>query len=263
MRKQDTSMNSDATIVTDFDLEIVRAEVTTKEFEVNKERRGAAFLILAMLMLVQISSLLTKFIISAAYNYEGKNTGDPKYDITVAFPNFTFTKYTEITGLYYSLTYGAAALIAGKISDKFQRKKLLTIVCILWNLTSLMNMVAKSFGMLAAMRMFFGLFSAFCSPTCYSLIADYFPPEKRTIANALFTSASFLGIGMSSLCNMLVGKMGWRMTYGICGIYGFFAACMIVLFLEEPERGRYDAKKETIKEEIEEEEKLSRKAESL
>lgn len=71
-------------------------------------------------------------------------------------------------------------------------------------------MAAQTFALLASMRMFFGLFSAFSSPICYSLIADFFPPEKRTFANALFTSASFLGIALSSMANDLIALIGWR-----------------------------------------------------
>ena len=47
-----------------------------------------------------------------------------------------------VTGVFYSLTYGAAALIAGKLGDIFERKKLLISVCILWNMTSFITMVA-------------------------------------------------------------------------------------------------------------------------
>lgn len=115
-----------------------------------------------------------------------------------------------ITGFYYSMTYGLSALCAGKISDKLPRKSLLVSMCILWNLTSFANVIADSFGMIAAMRMLFGLFSAFSSPICYSLIADYFPPAKRTFANALFTASSFMGIALSSLANDLIGIVGWR-----------------------------------------------------
>lgn len=151
-----------------------------------------------------------------------------------------------MTGLFYSLTYGMSALFAGKISDKFKRIKLLIVVGIMWNMTSFINMIARSFAMIASMRMVFGLFSAFCSPVCYSMISDLFPPAKRTLANALFTAASFMGIAMATLANNLVGSMGWRATYGICGIYGLFAICIIILFVSEPERGRYEAKKEEI-----------------
>jgi len=45
-------------------------------------------------MSVQLSNLWTKFIIGAAYNYEGVHTGEAKWDIQVAIPNFTYVKYT-------------------------------------------------------------------------------------------------------------------------------------------------------------------------
>jgi len=49
------------------------------------------------------------------------------------------------------------------------------------------------------------------------------------------------------------------MTYGICGLYGIFAATMLILFIKEPERGRYDVKKEVIEEAIKEDEEEEEK----
>lgn len=116
----------------------------------------------------------------------------------------------------------------------------------MWNVTSFMNMIARTFGMIATCRMIFGLFSAFCTPVAYSMIADTFPPERRTIANALFTASSFLGIAISNLAVVLIGSVGWRATYGYCGVYGLFAASFFVMFVKEPQRGRFEAKKEAI-----------------
>lgn len=124
-------------------------------------------------------------------------------------------------------------------------------------MTSFINMIARTFTTIASMRMVFGLFSAFCSPVCYSMISDLFPPAKRTLANALFTAATFMGIAMATLANNLVGSMGWRATYGITGIYGLSAVCIAILFITEPQRGRYDAKKEEIiKQQEEDQEEL-------
>ena len=195
-------------------------------------------------MLSQISALWTKFIIGAAYNYQGVHSGEPRWDITVAIQGFTYTRYSMVTGVYYSLTYGIAALFAGRLSDRFSRKKLLVTMGILWNFTSYSNMLATDFSWLAIMRMCFGLFSAFSSPICYSLIADYFPANKRTLANACFTAASFLGIALSTLSDILVGSLGWRYTYGVCGTYGLCVALIVLLFVQEPERGRFEPKKE-------------------
>ena len=86
-------------------------------------------------MLIQISSLWDKFIIVSAYSYQGDHNGDAKYDIRVAIPNFTDTKYSMVTGILYSFTYGTAILFAGAISDKYPRKILLFVMGVSWNLT--------------------------------------------------------------------------------------------------------------------------------
>lgn len=86
-------------------------------------------------MLIQISSLWDKFIIVSAYSYQGDHNGDAKYDISVAIPNFTVKKYSLVTGIFYSFTYGTAILFAGAISDKYPRKILLFVMGVSWNLT--------------------------------------------------------------------------------------------------------------------------------
>jgi MFS family permease len=212
-----------------------------------------SYIVLCFLMIVQTSSLLNKFLIGACYNYEGSHPGDPKYDIKIAIPGFTYLKYTQITGFYYSAVYGFSSLISGKISDAVPRKPLLVLMIILWNTTSLVSSFANSFALLASMRMMYGLFGAFSSPICYSLIADYFPPDKRTFANAMFTSASFLGIALSSLCNDLINVVGWRNTYLYVAFYGYAAAICVLVAVKDPERGRYDPNKQKV---LEEEEKM-------
>lgn len=116
--------------------------MTRKEFASSEKKQFYSYCVLALLMLIQISSLWSKFIIGAAYNYQGDHSGDSKFDIQEAIPDFTYAKYTMVTGVYYSFTYGAAALFAGMISDKYPRKRILFIVCICWNLTSFVNMLA-------------------------------------------------------------------------------------------------------------------------
>jgi len=242
--RTEQSYRSGESSLSRLELEIVRAQIQTIQF--TPDKLCFSYGVLAVLMLSQISALWTKFIIGAAYNYQGKNSNDPKYDIRVAIPGFTYTRYSLVTGIYYSLTYGLTALFAGMLSDRFNRKTLLVIMGFLWNFTSYGNMLAYDFQMLAIMRMLFGFFSAFSTPICYSLIADYFPPQKRTFANACFTAASFLGIALSAASNILVDKIGWRFTYGICGTYGLISVLLVLLFVQEPERGRFEPKKQEV-----------------
>jgi MFS family permease len=54
------------------------------------------------------------------------------------------------------------------------------------------------------MRFLYGAFSSACNPASYSIIADYFPPSYRSTANAIETSGSYVGGGLSSLTVLLI-----------------------------------------------------------
>jgi hypothetical protein len=110
---------SEADYLSEIDLEVVRAEITRADYIVDNPQISYSNLILGLLMAIQVSSLWSKFIIGAAFNYEGVHAGVPKYDIVDAIPGFSYGRYTEVTGVYYSLTYGLSALFAGLISDNF------------------------------------------------------------------------------------------------------------------------------------------------
>ena len=55
----------------DLELEVARAEITRKEFDLNQERWVYSYIVLSFLMFVQTSCLLNKFLIGSAYNYDG------------------------------------------------------------------------------------------------------------------------------------------------------------------------------------------------
>ena len=52
-------------------------------------------------------------------------------------------------------------------------------------------------GMLAAARVGVGIGEASASPAAYSMIADYFPKEKRATALSIYSSGLYIGGGLS------------------------------------------------------------------
>jgi MFS family permease len=154
--------------------------------------------------------------------------------------NFTAAKYGYVAGPMFSLIFGGLVLFTGSFSDYFNRRFLLGSAAILWSLTSLGMTLTHSFSAVCACRMFLGVFEAFCAPASYSLIADSFPPEVRTTANAYFAGCIFVGASLSSLSTVMIGKIGWRDTYGVVGIYGVISGLLVLIFIEEPMRGRFD-----------------------
>ena len=59
------------------------------------------------------------------------------------------------------------------------------IVVILASLTMGESGVTDSLVVLGCMRVLHGMFNASTNPLSFSLLSDYFPPEKRTFANSM------------------------------------------------------------------------------
>lgn len=91
--------------------------------------------------------------------------------------------------------------------------------------------------------MFLGVFEAFAPPAAYSMVADYFPPEKRTTANAVLSLGIFVGAGLASITTIMIGWIGWRKTYFIVGCFGIVFGIIALIFVRDPPRGRFDPKK--------------------
>jgi predicted MFS family arabinose efflux permease len=78
-------------------------------------------------------------------------------------------------------------------------------------------------------------------PPSYSLISDYFPPQRRGTALAVFG----MGIPLGVLTGFLLGGWineyyGWRAAFRVVGVPGIVLAALLALTLREPPRGQYD-----------------------
>lgn len=94
------------------------------------------------------------------------------------------------------------------------------------------------------MRFLHGALSSFINPLCFSLLADYFPPDRRGTANSILSSANYLAISLSSMTILLIKNYGWRASYTIMGGFGLVGALLGTLFMRNPIRGRFDKKTE-------------------
>jgi MFS family permease len=90
--------------------------------------------------------------------------------------------------------------------------------------------------------MMLGVFEAFAAPAAYSMIPDYFPPQGRAMANAILALGAVLGEAFASLSTILIDSFGWRKTYFIIGAIGVLVALLALMFIKDPERGRFDPK---------------------
>ena len=74
-----------------------------------------------------------------------------------------------------------------------------------------------------------------------TLIADYFPPQRRATALGVFQAAIPMGFALGYVLGGVLGHFfGWRVAFMVVGLPGLITAA-IVWRLREPERGASDA----------------------
>jgi MFS family permease len=155
-------------------------------------------------MIVRVIVQWQRSFISFAYGYTGidMRASNPVYEIVVAFPELK-NYFGLLTGLLYTIPFAIFGMIIGKNSDKMNRKNSLSFFILLAGLTVGASSF-QSFTVFAIMRVLHGIFNAGTNPFSYSLITEYFPPDKRAVANSLIHSGTYIGNSLSSISILLV-----------------------------------------------------------
>lgn len=144
--------------------------------------------------------------------------------------------YGFLSGLAFSLSYAVAGIFAGIAVDKGNRARILACATIVFSLTSLSTGVFNSLLILGIMRFLLGAAQSAAEPAMYSMISDYFPPEKISTANSVLMAGAYLGGGTGSLSIMLIKAYGWRACFNVMGISGVVIGLLSLLLVREPER---------------------------
>ena len=84
------------------------------------------------------------------------------------------------------------------------------------------------------MRVALGVFSSAANPPAIGLIRDYFPPNYRSTANAVYTTSVYFGGSLASLSVLLIENLGWREDYEIFGVVGITFGILLLTILKEP-----------------------------
>jgi MFS family permease len=127
--------------------------------------------------------------------------------------------------------------IWGYLYDRFSRSKLLALASLLWGATTWLNAIAPTYRAFLVTRASTGIDDS-SYPGIYSLIADYFSPNKRGRVYGLLQLSMPLGFltGMV-LALALRDTIGWRAVFFITGTLGVLLAAVIFFGVKEPQRG--------------------------
>lgn len=166
--------------------------------------------------------------------------------------HFTRAEIDQRLGADVNLVFwmlgGVVTLGIGYLTDRadltriVSRKFLLFLVALCGQLACLASGLVQTYEGLYWARAFTGLGIGGSFPLIYSLIGDYFPPEKRASASATLGLSMGLGIAGGQLLAGLLGPgHGWRMPFLVVAVPGIVLNLLFLLVAREPRRGEQEA----------------------
>jgi MFS family permease len=187
--------------------------------------KGGAMLLLLVLTFLNLFNWADRYLIVAFSNQ------------IVSELHLTGLQYGLLTGIVFMGIYTFFGLFAGWLADRMHRPRLIAAGLFLWSALTAATGLARSFGQMAAARLFVGVGEACLTPSALSLLSDRFPAERRAFAAGFYSIAFPLGIGASFIFAGQVGAtLGWRGGFMLLGALGVAAAALVALFLRDPLR---------------------------
>lgn len=146
-------------------------------------------------------------------------------------------------GLSFALFYTGLGIPIAWLADRSNRTWIMTAALTLWSGFTALCGFTQSYSQLFLARMGVGVGEAGGVAPAYSLISDYFPPQERARALAVYSFGIPIGSAAGIALGGIVASMvDWRTAFITVGVAGVLIAPIFKLFVREPERGRYDVK---------------------
>src|SRR3954469_8259995 len=174
----------------------------------SEHRRGG--IVLALLLLAYIFNFLDRQIL-------GILAQPIKADLKLSD-----TQFGAIGGLAFALLYSVLGVPLAYLADRTSRSALIAGSLALWSLFTALCGTAAGFTQLFLYRLGVGIGEAGGVAPSVALIADYFPPERRARAIAIFYLGVPIGLAGGTLIGAYIAALvDWRaafMTMGVAGI---------------------------------------------
>ena len=135
------------------------------------------------------------------------------------------TEFGAIGGLAFALLYSALGIPLAFLADKTSRTSVIAGSVAVWSGFTALCGTAVGFWQLFAFRLGVGIGEAGGVAPSYALISDYFPPDRRARALAVFSLGVPLGLAGGTLFGAYIAHaISWRAAFLVMGIAGLVLA---------------------------------------
>lgn len=198
-----------------------------------------SYYVVACLMLASSFSFLDRMVLSLLIDPIRADLG------------LTDSEVSLLAGFAFASCYVLFAFAFGRWVDTRSRRNAIVLGISLWSLATALCGFARGYWQLFTARMGVGVGEASLNPAAYSLIPDYFRPERRGLAMSIYACGASLGGGLAILAGGLVvqwaletrptipgmaGAAPWQFVFIAVGLPGLLVALLIALTVREPAR---------------------------
>jgi MFS family permease len=153
------------------------------------------------------------------------------------------TQIGALSGVAFGIFYATLGIPIARLADKHSRVNIISICLVIWSCMTALSGFATNFWQLLVARIGVGIGEAGGSPPSHSLLADYFPPDKRATALGIYALGIPIGILFGNMAGGWINEFfGWRYAFLIVGIPGIALAIVMKMTVKEPPRGYSEGK---------------------
>lgn len=186
---------------------------------------GYRRLVLAMLLIVYTFNFLDRQIL-------GILAPAIKADL-----HLSDAEFGAVGGLAFAILYSVLAVPLALLADKTSRSWVITGSLAVWSGFTALCGTAMGVGQLFLYRLGVGVGEAGGVAPSYALISDYFPPESRARAMAIYSLGIPVGLAGGTLLGAYIAALvEWRTAFYAVGIAGVVLAPIFRLIVRDPPR---------------------------
>jgi len=157
-----------------------------------------------------------------------------------------------LMGFSFAVFYTLFGIPLGWLADTSNRRNVIAVGIAFWSVMTAGCGLARQYWTLALMRMGVGVGEATLSPSAYSMIADYFRPERRSTAMSVYSMGIYIGSGLAFVLGGVVVQFAareasvavpwlgpirsWQLVFFLVGLPGLLVALLTWTTIREPAR---------------------------
>ncbi len=151
------------------------------------------------------------------------------------------TQMGLMRGVAFAIFYSLLGVPIAWLADRKNRVWIMTIALTAWSIMTAVCGLTQNAVQLFLARLGVGVGEAGGVAPAYSIISDYFPPERRARALAIYSFGIPIGSAIGIIfAGIITTILDWRAAFIILGLAGVLLAPLFRMTLREPTRGAQD-----------------------